>query len=203
MKSPLSKEKSIRLPYRDEAMKVTSIVLWISLLCVSFAGTANENPYQHAVSSWRSYEDVGDWLKNNFTFDKSRQRKILKRLKSQGPSGLLIRNPEKLYNSSRGYCADAANFSIKTLNIIDPTYNARWVFIWNSKGRPHHWVAAFDYEGKLYIMDYGTGKKWKAMQGVHGPYNSLEEYRELLASLSIPGFEVGDVVFRDMPGKED
>ena len=184
-------------------MKTTSIVFGIILLCVSVAGFTAENSYEDAVSSWQSHKDVGDWLKNNFSFDKSRQRTIQKRLKSQGPTGLLIRNPERLYDSSRGYCADAANFSIKTLNKIDSAYNARWVFIWNKKGSPHHWVAAFDYEGKLYIMDYGTGKKWSAMLGIHGPYDSLGEYREFLASLRIPGFETDDVVFRDMPGEED
>jgi hypothetical protein len=52
-------------------------------------------------------------------------------------------------------------------------------------------------------MDYGTGEKWEDMQGVHGPYNSLDEYRNFLASLDLPNFEVGDVQFRDMPGQED
>jgi hypothetical protein len=52
-------------------------------------------------------------------------------------------------------------------------------------------------------MDYGTGRKWKEMQGVHGPYNSLDEYRDYLASLSLPNFKVGKVIFRDMPGQED
>ena len=184
-------------------MKVKSIVLGTLLLCFSVIGFAGEKSYEDSVSSWQSYKDVGDWLKDNFSFDNSRQVIIQKRLKSQGPSGLLVRRPEKLYKSKRGYCADAAYFSIKTLNKIDPAYNARWVFIWNKKGNPHHWVAAFDYEGKLYIMDYGTGKKWSSMQGIHGPYNSLDEYQDFLASLRIPGFEVDSVYFRDMPGNED
>jgi len=184
-------------------MKAISIALCISLLCVSLTVFSGESTYEDAVSSWNSHKDVGDWLGSNFSFDKSRQRSILKRLKSQGPPGLLIRSPSKLYENSFGYCADAANFSIKTLNKMAPAYNARWVFIWNQKGPPHHWVAAFDFEKNLYIMDYGTGKKWEAMQGTHGPYTSLEEYREFLASLHIPGFQVKDVVFRDMPGKED
>jgi hypothetical protein len=51
-------------------------------------------------------------------------------------------------------------------------------------------------------MDY-SGKKLEAMQGVHGPYDSLDEYRDYLATLNIPDFEVGEVVFRDMPGQED
>lgn len=166
---------------------------------VSVAGS-----YEEAIANWKSHEDVARWLNSNFSFEKSRQKQISKRLKQQGPSGLLVRNPAKLYEDShRGFCADSANFAIQSLNKISPSYNARWVFIWNDAGRPNHWVAAFDYEEKLYIMDYGTGKKWKAMQGVHGPYDSLDQYRDFLASLSLPNFKVGDVLFRDMPGQED
>ena len=160
--------------------------------------------YEETLSEWQSHEDVANWLSNNFTFDKSRQKQIVKRLKEQGASGLLVRNPATLFEGSHsGYCADSANFAVTTLNDIDPAYNARWVFIWNDAGRPNHWVTAFDYEDKLYIMDYGTGKKWEAMQGVHGPYNSLDEYKAFLETLDIPRFEVGDVVYRDMPGQVD
>jgi len=165
---------------------------------VSYAGT-----YQDAVTEWKSHDEVADWLENNFSFEKSRQKEIGKRLRSEGPSGLLVRSPEKLYENSRGYCADSANFVIHTLNTINPSYNAKWVFIKNDAGRPNHWVAAFEYENKIYVMDYGTGTKWQAMQGVHGPYDSLDEYREFLASLDMPRFEVGEVYYREMPGKED
>jgi hypothetical protein len=181
-----------------------SILFSIVVILFAYSSFATADSYEDAVASWKSHEDVAKWLKSNFSFDKSRQKKIGKRLKQQGPSGLLVRNPATLYeDNSRGYCADSANFSIHTLNKINPSYNARWVFIWNNAGRPNHWVAAFDYDGKLYIMDYGTGEKWEEMQGMHGPYNSLDEYRNYLASLDLPNFEVGDVEFRDMPGQED
>jgi hypothetical protein len=67
----------------------------------------------------------------------------------------------------------------------------------------NHWVAAFDYDGSLYIMDYGTGKKWQEMQGLHGPYDSLSEYENYLDSLDLPNFGVALVKFRNMPGEED
>ncbi len=184
-------------------MKTTIMVL--SLLLLTFlTSNISAGSYEDTVSKWESHEDVARWLDNNFSFDKSRQKQIGKRLKKQGPSGLLVRNPKTLYeDNNRGYCVDSANFALTSLNMINPDYNARWVFIWNDKGRPHHWVTAYDYEGKLYIMDYGTGRKWEKMQGIHGPYESLDEYREFLASLSIPNFKVGKVIFKDMPGQED
>ena len=176
------------------------LTILLSLFLLSGCTTV---PYKDATYSWKSYEDVGKWLDSNFTFDNDRSRTITKRLKAQGPSGLLVKSPEKLYKYSYGYCADAANFAITNINAIDSNYNARWVFVLNSLGRPHHWVTAFNYQSKLYIMDYGAGPKWSSMNGVHGPYNSLDEYRDYLSSLSLPGFKVGDVYFRDMPGTED
>lgn len=183
-------------------MKMTTCTILVSLFV--YCSHAMGESYEAAISGWKSHEDVARWLSNNFTFEKSRQKQIAQRLEQLGPPGLLVRNPAELYEGNhRGYCADSTNFAITSLNRIDPAYNARWVFIRNDAGRPNHWVASFDYQGKLYIMDYGTGKKWKAMQGVHGPYSSLDEYRAYLASLDLPVFEVGEVVFRDMPGHED
>ena len=159
--------------------------------------------YEDAVSKWKSYKDVATWLNRNFGYDTNRQKQMRKLSKKKGLSGLVVRNPASLYEDNHnGYCGDSANFAIKSLNKIDPSYNARWVFIFNDKGS-HHWVAAFDHDGKLYIMDYGTGRKWEPMQGVHGPYNSLDEYRDYLSSLSLPKFGVDGVIFRNMPGQED
>jgi hypothetical protein len=184
--------------------KSVFIPFFLIILIIFFlpAGCATI-PYDQATSEWKSHEDVARWLSMNFTYDRDRSRKISRRLKKQGPSGLLIKKPEKLYKLKRGYCADAAHFAITNLNRINPNYNARWVFIYNSSGRPHHWVAAFDYQNKLYIMDYGTGHKFRAMRGTHGPYSSLEDYSSYLSSLNIVGFSVGSVYYRPMPGTED
>ncbi len=115
--------------------KLLSLVVILLTSC----SVASTGSYEDAVVKWKSYKDVANWLNSHFSFEKSRQRQILSRLKKQGPSGLLIRNPATLYeNNHRGYCADSANFAIKSLNKIDPSYNARWVFIWNERGRPNH-----------------------------------------------------------------
>jgi hypothetical protein len=159
--------------------------------------------YEETVSGWRSYEDVADWLNGNFEFDKKRQKVIRKRLQSQGPDGLLIRDPAALFSGPRGYCGDAANFARDALGRINPAYDPRWVFIDNSKPGANHWVTGFTVDGKLYIMDYGTGKKWQAMMGVHGPYDSLDDYAGYLRSLDIKGFGVGEVRWREMPGQVD
>jgi hypothetical protein len=179
-------------------MKILTILV-ASFILVSCGKSI---PYKEAQQNFKQPEDVGKWLDSNFYFDKSRQSKVAKRLKQQGASGLLVKSDEAVYNNSSGYCVDSANFAMHNINEIDPAYNARWVFIKNASGRPNHWVTAFDRGGKLWIMDYGTGDKWVAMQGVHGPYDSLDEYKAFLASLNLPKFKVGDVYYRDMPGEE-
>ena len=134
---------------------------------LTFLTACQTVPYKEAISTWSSHEDVAAWLDNNFTFDHGRSEEVAMRMKRQGgASGLLVRNPEKLYNSGYGYCVDAANFALENLNRINTNYNARWVFISNDLGRPHHWVTAFDYNGKLYIMDYGTGSLWRPIPPV-------------------------------------
>ena len=161
------------------------------------------NDFDYTVDNWESYQDVGEWLDKNFIFDKQRQETIRRRLQKQGPVGLLIRDPQKTLLNSSGYCADAAHFAREELNSIDPEYNAQWVFIKNEVGGPNHWVTGFYVDDKLYIMDYGTGPKWYAMKGTHGPYTSLEEYKDFLDSLNLPALDISKVYWRDMPGQTD
>jgi hypothetical protein len=58
-------------------------------------------------------------------------------------------------------------------------------------------------DGKLYIMDYGAGGGWGAMNGIHGAYDSLHGYVEflssptLLSSLKIFRFKVGPMKYVD------
>ena len=174
------------------------IVLFLSTTSNIFASN-----FDNTIDSWGSYKDVGNWLNDNFKFDKQRQKFIKSRLKTQGPDGLLIRDPQKTFNNSTGYCADSAHFAREAINYINPEYNAQWVFIKNKANGPNHWVTGFYVDDKLYIMDYGTGPKLKAMKGIHGPYQSLNEYKDYLISLNLHGFEVSKVYWRDMPGTVD
>ena len=177
----------------------------LALLSASWASPSNAqtSDYEDAVSKWTSYKDVGEWLNENFKFDKKRQKVIQKQLSHKGPAGLLIRNPASTFDNPRGFCGDSANFAIDALRKIDPEYNAKWVFIKNGAGKPNHWVAGFTLKGKLYIMDYGAGSHWSQMKGTHGPYDSLGEYANFLSSLTINGFSVAEVKWREMPGQED
>jgi len=159
--------------------------------------------YDKTVSQWRSYKDIEKFLKRNFQFDTYRVDMIVSRIQKLGSEGLLVRHHHKFFANPYGYCADSANFSLNALNDINPNYNARTVFVYNKLGMPHHWVTAFEENGKIYVMDYGTSDKWSAMQGTHGPYESLSEYEQFLSTLSIPFFRVEIVFYREFPGTID
>lgn len=156
-----------------------------------------------AVQNWKSYQDVGTWLQKNFAFDHSRLQLILGRVRAEGPTGLLARSPAKTYEMKRGYCTDSAKLAIDALNRINPAYDAQYVFIKNKAGPAQHWVTGFKVDGKIMIMDYGASPEWWRMLGIHGPYESLDQYRDFLASLNIKGFSVDSVQWRPMPGQED
>lgn len=182
---------------------LTVLTIIPALILLSLMSQSYASDYDDMVDSWDSYQDVANWLNDNYIFDRSRQQFIRNRLQAHGPSGLLVRDPQKTYSEARGYCGDSAHFSREAINSIDPEYNAQWVFIENKHKGPNYWVTGFYVDEELYIMDYGAGHKWSGMKGVHGPYSSLNEYEKYLSSLDLEGFEVGRVYWRNMPGTVD
>lgn len=171
--------------------------------CESMTRKEMVSNYNKTVNTWTSHKDVGKWLSSNFNFNSSRQSEISSRLRSMKAEGLLVRNHITLFNTKHGFCADSANFSLKTLNKINKNYNARSVFIFNKSGKANHWVTAFDYKGGIYIMDYGAGSHWSELNGIHGPYKKLSEYKKYINSLNVPDFYASTAFEREFPGEED
>ena len=130
---------------------------------------APEKTYDETVSEWKSYEDLVKWMENDFSFDKERYEKFEGTLP-------VPRTPEETFQLKSGIYIDAAMFLKETLNRINPSYKAQVVILII---RPHsfnHYTCSFKKDGKLFVMDYGT--PYKEVTGVHGPYSSLEEYKE-------------------------
>lgn len=124
--------------------------------------------YDEAVSQWKSYEDVAKWMSIHFSYDNGR----LGYATGRGPSEVPPRTPEETFRIKSGICYDAAWFAKVTLNRIDPSYEAK--IVWLRCAPVGHFVCAFKKDGKLFIIDYGT--PYRNTVGVHGPFNSLEEY---------------------------
>ncbi len=85
------------------------------------------------------------------------------------------RTPEETFRLKSGIYVDAAVLAKETLNRINPSYKARIVVIIMRPYGYNHYVCLFNDGGKIWIMDYGT--PYKEVTGLHGPYDSLQEYR--------------------------
>jgi hypothetical protein len=123
--------------------------------------------YDETVSRWKSYKDLKKWMEKDFSLDTER----FKRFEGTLPPP---RTPEETFKLKSGIYIDAAIFAKETLNRIDPFYQAKIVVLLLGRGA-NHYACSFKKEGKLFIMDYGT--PYKTMVGVHGPFNSLGEYK--------------------------
>jgi len=125
--------------------------------------------FAETVSEWESYQDVVKWMENDFSFDKERYEKF----KGTLP---IPRTPEETFRLKSGIYIDAAMFSKEALNRINPSYKAQIVILIIRPYGSNHYVCSFRKEGKLFIMDYGT--PYQEVIGFHGPYSSLEEYKQ-------------------------
>jgi hypothetical protein len=125
--------------------------------------------YTETVSKWRSYQDVVRWMEKDFSFDIDRFKKFEQTLP-------LPRTSEETFRLKSGIYIDAVAFIKETLNRIDSSYKAQIVVIIMRPYNNNHYVCSFRKDGKMFIMDYGT--PYKAVTGIHGPYNSLEEYKK-------------------------
>lgn len=123
--------------------------------------------YDEMVSRWKSYKDVQMWMERDFSLDIER----FKRFEGTLPPP---RTPEETFKLKSGIYIDAAIFAKETLNRIDPSYQAKIVVLLIAGGA-NYYVCSFMRDGKVFILNYGA--PYKAIVGVHGPFNSLEEYK--------------------------
>ena len=142
--------------------------------------------YAEAISQWKSHQDLVKWMERDFSLDMERY----KRFKGTLP---IPRTPEETFQLKSGIYIDAAEFSKKTLNQINPSYRAQTVVILVRPNVFNHYVCAFRKDGKLFVLDYGT--PYKEITGVHGPYNSLDEYKRFYEKHNPEKRRVEGIVF--------
>ncbi|MGZ3494143.1 MAG: transglutaminase-like domain-containing protein [Thermodesulfobacteriota bacterium] len=123
--------------------------------------------YHETVSRWKTHKDLEKWMAKDFSLDTERFRRFEGTLPPP-------RTPEETFKLKSGIYIDAAIFAKAALDRIDPSYQAKIVVLL-IPGGANHYVCSFKKEGKLFIMDYGT--PYPSIVGVHGPFDSLEEYK--------------------------
>lgn len=167
-----------------------------------FVGVSHASDYQQTVNQWSSPKDVATWLKSEWRFDADTSREMFETMKRDGPQAVTTKSAADTFASPRGWCKDSANFARESLNHINPGLKAEYIFIKNGDGRaPNHWSTGFRRNGEIYVMDFGAGPHWDAIEGVHGPYSSLDEYEAFLKGLNIDNLKVQYV--RWMPSNAD
>ena len=154
-------------PNQTRTIGFKTISLSILFLFLAACGIIFVKTYDETVSRWKSHKDLEKWMENEFSFDADR----FERFKGTLPPP---RTPEETFKLKSGIYIDAAIFAKETLNRIDPSYKAQIVVLLIGRGA-NHYVCSLKRNGRIFIFDYGT--PYRTMVGVHGPFNSLEEYK--------------------------
>jgi hypothetical protein len=169
-------------------VKFRFLVLPIFIVVLFACAFVPTKTYEETVFEWKSYKDLAKWMNWHFTYDMRRR---------EAGFPIPVRTPEETFELKSGVCFDAARFAKETLNRIDPSYEAEIVYIhriwYIQRENNFHFVCSFKKDGKLYIIDYGTTDR--SLIGVHGPYNSLEEYKKFIEWNGPPGLKVLSVTF--------
>jgi len=159
-------------------VKLRFLVLPIFAVFVFVCATVPTKTYEETVSQWKSYKDVDKWMRSHYSYDMIRAKE------SSVKKAPTPRSPEETFKLRSGVCFDAAYFLKDVLNRIDPSYEAKVVKVEVSPFPTffHDFVCSFNKEGKLFtMMQYGS--MFSNMVGVHGPFNSLDEFKKYYESI--------------------
>jgi len=161
----------------EQIVKLSLLVLPIFIVIVVACATVPTRTYEETVPQWKSYEDADKWMRSHFSYDMKRAKE------SAGKSRAAPRSAEETFTLKSGVCFDSAYFLKDVLNRIDPSYEARVTKVEVSPFPTffHDFVCTFKKEGRLFIMmQYGS--IFRDMVGVHGPFNSLDDFKKYYES---------------------
>ena len=88
---------------------------------------------------------------------------------------------KEVYNNRYGDCHDQANFEIYFLKKMNLKCGRIFMIeysTWNSPGGATHTLAYYIQNNKYYWIE----NAWEAQAGIHGPYKSINELKDLIAS---------------------
>lgn len=131
--------------------------------------------YAEALRTWKTAEDVNDWIGARFTYDMARA--ILLSETQRGNGRLPIRPPDEFFADPSGVCVDLSRFGVETLRAIAPQAGAGYLMIefapLSVAGNVlrRHWIASFRQDGKLYFFADS-----KRPGHIAGPYDSAQQF---------------------------
>jgi hypothetical protein len=131
--------------------------------------------YASALKTWRSIQDINDWIGRRFVYDMERALKLSETQRAAGP-GPAILTPEEFYARPQGVCVDLARFAKETADRIFPRGSPRYLMIEFAPVKVKrnvlrlHWLVIFQKDGAVY--SFADSRRPGHMAG---PFGSLEE----------------------------
>lgn len=133
-----------------------------------------EFSYEDALSSWKSIDDINEWIVNNFSYDSARALKLALNQVEGRPA---IFRSEETFLKKSGVCIDLARFTVETVRAIRPELEVKYLLIefepivvGNSTFK-EHWVVAFRESTGIFIF-----ADTKRPGVILGPYKDIEDY---------------------------
>ncbi|MEE9362730.1 MAG: transglutaminase-like domain-containing protein [Cellulophaga sp.] len=140
--------------------------------------------YNVALQQWKTVIQVNDWIKNNFSYDMERAKKLAENGSERGK--INIYSPHEFYQIKKGICVDLSRFTVETINKIDASKNAQYLMIEfepitiDGKVIRKHWISIYEDIQGYYLL--GDSKRPGYIAGpfekVDGFIIEYQKYRE-------------------------
>lgn len=131
--------------------------------------------YDKALQKWKTVTDVNDWIKNNFSYDMERAKKLAENGSERGK--INIYSPSEFYQIKKGICVDLSRFTVETINKIDTSKNAQYLMIEfepitiDGKIIRKHWISIYEDNQGFYLL--GDSKR---PGDIAGPFEKVDDF---------------------------
>ena len=131
--------------------------------------------YNRALQQWKTVVEVNDWIKNNFSYDMERAKKLAENSLDRGKTTIYL--PEQFYEIKKGVCVDLSRFTVETINNMDSSKNAQYLMIEfvpmtiDGKIIRKHWIAMYEDIQGYYLL--GDSKR---PGYIAGPFEKVDDF---------------------------
>lgn len=131
--------------------------------------------YNIALQKWETVTEVNDWIKNNFSYDMERAKKLAENGSERGKVNIYL--PDEFYQIKKGICVDLSRFTVETINKIDSSKNAQYLMIEfepitiDGKIIRKHWISIYEDIQGYYVL--GDSKR---LGHIAGPFEKVDDF---------------------------
>jgi hypothetical protein len=140
--------------------------------------------YPTALKSWKSPQDLAQWMGANFRYDTKRLLQTTPNIhlaKQTRPRFRPIQ-PADFFARPNGICTDLTHFGVQALQVIQPELKPFYLkLVYDPvlvRGHlvSNHWVAGFLRDNSYYFFSDS-----RYPNKIHGPYSTVEQFAEAYA----------------------